>query len=166
MAARLLKVLAAQYRALVSEPLPYLLPVLDEELPTVWWFFISGLPAPYEGGEYIFKLTAPEEFPHKPPSLEFLTPNGVFETGGPVCISVGEFHAEDKPGPEGSYGWRPSLGMGGFAREVLNGLICLDKDDVGIRIGVVSDEEKAALAARSREFNYAHYPGLMSLFNR
>ena len=37
--------------------------------------------------------------------------------------SVGEFHHDDAPGPDGAHGWRPALGMAGFAVQVVNGLV-------------------------------------------
>ena len=35
---------------------------------------------PYSGGYYHGKLTLPPEYPTKPPSLQFITPSGRFET--------------------------------------------------------------------------------------
>ena len=117
-------ILMNQYNKALKANNPNLITYVDENNLTIWYFLIKGLKdTPFEGGEYIFKLKAPDQFPHKPPSFEFCTPNGVYDIGGKICISVGEFHANDKPGSTGSYGWRPSLGMYGFANEVLNGLI-------------------------------------------
>jgi ubiquitin-protein ligase len=136
-----------------TPPYPNLFVAPDERDFRTWYFLIEGLEPP-TAGEYIFKLTAPDSFPHKPPRFEFLTPNGTYEPGGPVCISIGEFHAGDKPGKAGSYGWRPALGMGGFALQVVNGLICHEMlDPASVRIIQTSAEEKNTLALESREYN-------------
>jgi ubiquitin-conjugating enzyme E2 J2 len=142
-----------------------LIPYVDENNLTIWYFLIKGLKdTPFEDGEYIFKLKAPDQFPHKPPSFEFCTPNGVYDIGGKICISVGEFHANDKPGSTGSYGWRPSLGMYGFANEVLNGLINYKFLDHGIRILSTATETKKKLASESIEYNKKYYSEIYTYF--
>lgn len=160
---RTVKVLSAQMKNFMEQPIDNLLLHVDEKDIRVWYFMIGGLqPDPSTGeeqlftGEYIFKLTAPEDFPHKPPSFEFLTPNGVYAPGGPICISVGEWHADDdtaKKGSHGAYGWRASLGMKGFAMQVLNGLICYAGLESGIRIMETTAAVKRAEAAGSRSVN-------------
>lgn len=147
-----------QYNKALKAKNDNLIPYVDERNITIWYFLIKGLKdTPFEGGEYIFKLTAPNEFPHKPPSFEFYTPNGVYDIGGKICISVGEFHTNDRPGSTGSYGWRPSLGMYGFANEVLNGLINFQYLDHGIRIISTNIEIKKKLANDSIKYNIKNY---------
>jgi ubiquitin-conjugating enzyme E2 J2 len=107
-------------------------------------------------------LIVPDEFPHKPPRLIFLTPNGLFIPGHKVCISVGEFHTNDGPGRDGAYGWRPALGMSGFAAQVVNALICSDTLGSGIGIAHSSPAEKQKLAESSRAYNAAHYPNIVA----
>src|SRR6516164_7845329 len=91
---RLSRILQAQYQGQLQAPHPNLLVWMDPQDIRIWYFLIVGLDAPFLGGEYIFKLTTPNEFPHKPPTFEFMTQNGVYQPGGPICVSVGEFHAE------------------------------------------------------------------------
>ena len=117
------RVLANQYRIALAKPFEHLLVWADEADLRRWFFLVVGLEPPFAGGEFVFLLTAPDTFPQEPPKFEFLTPNGVFEPGGPICISIGEFHAHDAPGASGGQGWRPCLGMLGFAREVVNALV-------------------------------------------
>ena len=162
--ARLTKILLAQYKNFTANPHPHLLAVIDERDIRVWYFLAGGLDTPFLHGEYLFRLTAPDEFPQKPPRFEFCTENGVFQPGGPICISVGEFHAGDSPGKDGSHGWRASLGMGGFAVQVVNGLICFDGLDRGIRITSTTGAQKSALALRSRAQNRQHFPDPYALF--
>ncbi len=160
----LVKVLASQYKSLINDPYPNLLAVFDPADIRVWYFLIGGLDAPFLEGEYIFRLTAPDTFPHAPPRFEMLTQNGVYQPGGPICISVGEFHANDAPGKDGASGWRPALGMKGFAIQVVNGLICYKDLTPGIRIQNLSDHLKAVYAKTSRGFNRDHYAETMSAF--
>ena len=73
----------------------------------------------------------------RPPSIEALTPNGVFELGGPLCISIGEFHEQHKT-------WVPALGMPGCGRQMWNALLCFEAEDAiqpAIRVIHSSDEE-------------------------
>ena len=144
-----------------------LIPHIDDKNIYVWYFLIKGLCDAYADGEYIFKLTAPKTFPQKPPSFEFLTPNGVYDLGGPICISVGEFHSNDhnRSTSSGDYGWRPALGMMGFATQVLNGLITFDDNDHGIRIINSSYEQKQDYAKKSIEYNNTHYSEIYKNFD-
>jgi len=157
-----MRILPAQLKKLVADPHPYLSVVLDTTDIRIWYVRIAGLDTPYKGGEYIFMLIVPDEFPHKPPRLIFLTPNGLFIPGHKVCISVGEFHTDDGPGRDGAYGWRPALGMSGFAAQVMNALICSDTLGSGIGITQSSPAEKKRLAEASRAYNAAHYPNIVA----
>jgi hypothetical protein len=54
--------------------------------------------------------------------------------------------------------------MGGFAVQVVNGLICFDGLDRGIRITSTTGAQKSALALRSRAQNRQHFPDPYALF--
>jgi ubiquitin-protein ligase len=162
--ARLAQVLLSQYRAYVAAPYPNLLARPDDQDLRVWHFLVAGLEEPYTGGEYLFRLTAPDEFPARPPRFEFLTHNGVYALGGPICISIGEFHADNRPGRDGAHGWRPSLGMHGFATQVVNGMIVPDTLGSGIRIDIQPRAIRAILAKNSRKTNACYYPSLVAAF--
>jgi ubiquitin-protein ligase len=167
---RLTRVLMAQYKKFLEDPPPNLLAWIDPADVRTWYFLVVGLDRPYLGGEYLFKLTACEAtkdrpaFPQSPPSFAFLTHNGLFQLNvAHICISVGEFHANDAPGAEGSYGWRPSLGMKGFAVQVVNGMICHDLL-AGIGILNLGDPVKVLYAQMSRAQNAKQYPLLAAAF--
>ena len=160
----LIRTLSSQLRVVNKGFAPYFTAVPDRTDMRIWYVRISGLDAPYKGGEYLCYIVAPDEFPHRPPSLKFLTDNGLFVPGHKVCISVGEFHANDKPGKDGAHGWRPSLGMHGFALEVVNALICHADLGSGIGIQHKSAAEKRYLASVSRKFNAQYYPDIISDF--
>lgn len=163
-APRLARVMLYQLKAVLAEDHPNILVVVDDSNVRRWHFLATNLPPPYVGGEYIFRLDAPESFPQKPPTFQFLTPNGVFVPGGPICISIGEFHATQARGAEGSYGWRASLGMVGFAREVVNGLVVSGALESGIRIAIASPSARARVAASSAAFNRKNHAELMADF--
>ena len=160
---KLTKILSNQFKNALATNDSNLIPFMDPIDVKNWFFLIKGLEDPFNNGEYIFKLTAPLDFPHNPPKFEFCTPNGVYDLGGAICISVGEFHTNDKPGKDGAHGWRPSLGMYGFARQVLNGLICYDGLESGIRLITTSTEIKQKLANNSVEYNIKY--GLNQYFS-
>lgn len=162
---RLARIMHFQRKAAEKEDHPNLMIYMDENDFKNWFFLATNLPKPFTNGEYIFQLIAPDEFPKKPPIFHFLTPNGVFQPGGKICISIGEFHANDAPGKHGSSGWRASLGMIGFAREVINGMIDPDHLGGGIRILNNLTPKKKELAYASRDYNYENFPELMKEFD-
>jgi ubiquitin-conjugating enzyme E2 J2 len=153
----LVRILTSQLKVVNKGFASYFTAIQDESDIRIWYVRIAGLDAPYKGGEYLFCLIAPDEFPQKPPSLKFMTDNGLFVPGHKVCISVGEFHTNDRPGKDGAHGWRPSLGMHGFSLEVVNALICHADLGGGIGIAHKSPAEKQYLASISRKYNETHY---------
>ena len=160
MAGRFAKVMSCQYTAAVKSDEPHLIPIMSDDLK-VWHFLVCNLGDPHYGGEYLLRLDAPDEFPRKPPSFSCLTPNGTYGLGGRICISIGEFHANDTAGATGAYGWRPALGMIGFAREAVNGLTAIGGLGSGIRLLDEPPDAKRAHAAKSAEWNRSHHPKLM-----
>jgi len=48
----------------------------------------------FEGGIYHGKIILPSEYPLKPPDIIFLTPNGRFEVGKKICLTISSHHAE------------------------------------------------------------------------
>lgn len=153
---RLVQILKSQLKKFYTNPDPYLLCICDETDIRIWYFLIVGLGDPFLHGEFIFKLTALDTFPHTPPKFEIYTENGVFNPGGAICISIGEFHSQN---------WRPALGMTGFAIQVYNCLICFQSLGAGIRICKSSDEEKKFLALKSRIQNQVKFKELVQKFD-
>lgn len=162
---RLSKVMTCQYKAAIRADHPNLIPAISEDDVRIWHFLVVNLPPPFIDGEYIFRLDASTKFPADPPTFEFLTKNGVYETGvKTICISIGIFHAGAAPGRTGSYGWRPVLGMIGFAREVVNGMLNTKELGSGIGIHVQTPIEQTILAESSVAYNAKKYPKLMAQF--
>ena len=105
-----------------------------------WHFSICG-PAgtPFEGGVYHGKIMLPAEYPFKPPSITLLTPNGRFEVGKKICLSVSAHHPEH---------WQPAWGI----RTIITALIAFmpTKADGALAGLDYTDDERRELAARSR----------------
>jgi ubiquitin-protein ligase len=132
---------------------PNFIPWFSEDNPKLWKILVYNLDGAFKGGQYIFTLEAPETFPHRPPTFSFDTPNGVFDhSAKKICISIGEFHAEDTS-KDGGTGWRPTLGMSGFIISAINCLRFFDKNSHGIGVNVQSDEVKKILAGKSIQYN-------------
>lgn len=47
---------------------------------------------------FLGRIIFPADYPFKPPNIYFLTPNGRFELGKKICLSITSFHQET---------WRP-----------------------------------------------------------
>jgi ubiquitin-protein ligase len=175
MAVRLAKVIHKHFQKAVADQHPNLLFMQDEEDARIVYLAVVGMPFPHVGCEYFFQLTAPDTFPHAPPTLSCLTDNGVFMTGGAICISVGEFHAKDTAAPsaaaghQGDWGWSPAMGIRGFAVEVFNGLVAPEmlnevkhKDSGQGGLGILDSTPAriAELAKESADYNMSHNSGL------
>lgn len=60
-----------------------------------WHFTLRGVQGTaFEGGAYHGRIVLPVEYPFKPPSIYLLTPNGRFETGKKICLSISAHHPE------------------------------------------------------------------------
>ena len=121
-----------------------------------------------QGGIYHGRIIVPAEYPMKPPDIIFLTvtrrafqsiscyqyilqPNGRFEVGKKICLSVTGYHQET---------WQPSWSI----RTVLLAIIGFMPSPGQGTIGSLdySPEERRALAARSRDWE-SPVPGLGKL---
>ncbi|KAF0979152.1 hypothetical protein FDP41_001495 [Naegleria fowleri] len=68
-----------------------------------WHFTLSGPKGTdFEGGIYHGRIILPPEYPHKPPDIVLLTPNGRFETNTKICLSLTSYHPES---------WTPQWGI-------------------------------------------------------
>ncbi|GFR63060.1 ubiquitin-conjugating enzyme E2 J1 [Elysia marginata] len=65
-----------------------------------WHFTIRGpADSDFENGIYHGRIILPVDYPMKPPSIIWLTPNGRFETNKKICLSISGHHPES---------WQPS----------------------------------------------------------
>lgn len=142
------KIILSQFKKITERKdtyIKYLIRDVNE-----WYIKIYGFDGDnneFADGEYIAKLTIPEEFPYKPPSFAMMTPNGVYDMGGPICISVGEFHSQN---------YLPVLGIGGFAYQLLSGFIGWKSLGSGIRLLDTTIEKKKQFAINSKIYNQKH----------
>jgi len=87
---------AAELRAPSSQ---FFAAPLEENL-FEWHFTVRGpQDTDYQGGVYHGRILIPPEYPMKPPDIIVLTPNGRFEVGKKICLSISGHHPET---------WQPS----------------------------------------------------------
>ncbi|EKX48035.1 ubiquitin-conjugating enzyme Ubc14 [Guillardia theta CCMP2712] len=86
--------------------------LVDDSNMLEWNICISGPPdSLYEGGIFSARLSFPENYPDKPPSMKFLTPiwHPNVYSNGDVCISILHAPGEDATNPQelASMRWNP-----------------------------------------------------------
>jgi ubiquitin-conjugating enzyme E2 J1 len=136
---------------------PYIKYVLSQDI-SVWYVLFHGFSGDsdeFVDGEYLCKIVIPAEFPKNPPQFYMLTPNGLYECNGKVCISIGEFH-------ENSY--INTLGIAGFTEQLVSGFIGWRTIGAGTRLLDSTVAEKKHLASQSKGYNAAHHAEIMALF--
>jgi len=102
-----------------------------------WHFTIRGAPeSDFEAGIYHGRIILPPDYPMKPPSIILLTPNGRFETGTKICLSISSYHPET---------WRPSWSI----RTALTALVSFMTTDSPGAIGSYSVAEYPADARKA-----------------
>lgn len=132
--------------------------IKDDDL-TVWYAKITHLVGEndeFVDGEYLVEVTATNDFPTKPPDFKFLTPNGVYAPRTRVCIDIGAYHAENYPA---------TLGMVGFTKMLISGLIGYVHLGHGINLIETSIDKKKLLALESREYNRTKNSEIIALFD-
>ena len=109
-----------------------------------WHFTIRGpSKTDYEGGIYHGVITFPETYPFKPPSVQFLTPNGRFEINTKICLTFTNFHPEY---------WQPAWTV----RTILIGLqsyMPVEEEALSIGSITTSSPERKRLAKASTHWN-------------
>ncbi|XP_068609893.1 ubiquitin-conjugating enzyme E2 J1 [Brachionichthys hirsutus] len=107
-----------------------------------WHFSVRGPPdSEFDEGVYHGRIVLPPEYPMKPPSIILLTPNGRFEVGKKICLSISGHHPES---------WQPSWSI----RTALIAIIGFmpTKGEGAIGSLDYTPEERRALAKRSLDF--------------
>lgn len=150
MASRFTRIMHGHFAKAVKDPEEYLMFAVDPKNAQTWYILVRNVLGPndeFKGGQYIFRMEAPDEFPMKPPKFYALTPSGFYGTNGTCCISIGEYHAND---------YRATLGMRGFAAELSNGLMNYDQMGHGINLLNTTVAEKKKYAKDSPAYNKKH----------
>ncbi|XP_062857197.1 ubiquitin-conjugating enzyme E2 J1 [Trichomycterus rosablanca] len=107
-----------------------------------WHFSVRGPPdSDFDGGIYHGRIVLPPEYPMKPPSIILLTPNGRFEVGKKICLSISGHHPET---------WQPSWSI----RTALIAIIGFmpTKGEGAIGSLDYTPEERKTLAKKSQDF--------------
>ncbi|CAM9524867.1 unnamed protein product [Laminaria digitata] len=107
-----------------------------------WHFTLRGPPATeFEGGVYHGRILLPPEYPFRPPDIVFNTPNGRFNTGTKICLTISSYHPEH---------WQPAWGI----RLILEALISFFPSPSQGALGGLdwTPDERRRLAATSAEW--------------
>ena len=78
------------------------------------------------------------------------------ELGGPLCVSISEFHKES---------WIKFLGITGYGKQLWNALLCFTQEDTisSYSSNLVSEEEQKQLAQQSFTYNQQYNKKYMIL---
>lgn len=90
-----IKRIHADVRELIKEPSDqYHAAPLESNL-FEWHFTLRGPPdTPFEGGVYHGRILLPPDYPFRPPDIMFTTPNGRFNVGTKICLTISSYHPE------------------------------------------------------------------------
>ena len=133
------KRLVREYKAIQSNPPPFIVAHPSESNILEWHYILTGPPnTPYEGGQYWGTLVFPADYPYAPPAIRMHTPSGRFQPSTRLCLSISDFHPRSF-----NPAWSVStilLGLQSFmnGNEITTGSIR------------ASDPERKLFAARSR----------------
>lgn len=106
----------------------------------------------YKDGEYIIRIKLPYDYPDSPPVVSCLTPNGRFEAGQNICLSITHFHAET---------WSPLITI----EKILMSVVSVFYDDSisGIASkGKTTSMRKKELAEMSAKYNRKYFSEILS----
>eukprot|EP00727_Mastigamoeba_balamuthi_P012136 m51a1_g7545 putative C-tail anchored protein, ubiquitin-conjugating enzyme (217) ;mRNA; r:76294-77250 len=145
--------LTKEYRNLLKEKVPNVEAVPDPDNILEWHYVIHGPPStPYEGGHYHGLLKFSPEYPHKPPAIVMLTPNGRFEVDMRLCLSMSDYHPET---------WNPIWSVS----SILIGLVSfMTEESAALGSLSRSSRERRQLAAGSLAYNVASSAKFRQLF--
>jgi ubiquitin-conjugating enzyme E2 J1 len=117
---------------------------LEDDLFELHFTIRGPIDSAFQDGLYHGRMLLPPEYPYKPPEIMLLTPNGRFETGKRICLSVTQHHTET---------WQPSWGI----RTILTALIGFmpTRGDGAVGALDFSDDERRHLARASQTWSCA-----------
>ena len=81
----------AQFKKAIKEPNEFIKFSIDEDNPYIWFILIhniSGNNVEYVGGEFIFEIKLPNNFPYSPPIFYAKTDNGLYTRDKKCCIKI------------------------------------------------------------------------------
>lgn len=128
----------------------YLKFAMAPEDVNTWYILIENVKGEedeFEGGQYLVRMKAPANFPFSPPEFYFMTPNGLYDVEKKVCISIGEYHKES---------YQATLGMLGFAEQLVSGMTDVKFLGSGISILRLTAEDRRKFTRESVNYNLTH----------
>lgn len=137
-----------------------LLFIQDPEDIKVWYCLMFGLEGDaqeFVGAEYLIKLYAQDGYPSSPPKFQFLTPNGVYKAHSEPCVELGHYHSYDYPS---------TLGILGFAKNLVMGLIAWRDNGGGVNIIKTDVKEKKKISTDSVLYNQTKNRDIMLAFKQ
>lgn len=144
--------LLREYQKMSAHPNAQFVAVPNPENLFEWHFVIHSLKqSAFEGGVYHGKLVIPVEYPMKPPTLYFVTPQGRFKVGEKICLSFTSFHPES---------WSTSWTIDSMLVALISFMHTEELTTGGLK---TSPAEKARLARESLAFN-ARNPDFLRIF--
>ena len=146
--------LQKELKAHIRNPLPNIQALPSPTNILEWHYVLRGDPdSVYAGGVYHGRIVFPREFPYKPPALYMNTPNGRFQTGCRLCLSISDFHPET---------WNCLLGVSAILLS-LQSFFYENTPTTGSCTGVPA-QEKRRLARVSLGYNVSHSVMFRKLF--
>eukprot|EP01091_Cochliopodium_minus_P016692 TRINITY_DN6325_c0_g1_i1.p1 TRINITY_DN6325_c0_g1~~TRINITY_DN6325_c0_g1_i1.p1 ORF type:complete len:344 (-),score=107.55 TRINITY_DN6325_c0_g1_i1:71-1072(-) len=136
-----IKRILSEVRELRKENSPHFhaLPLQDNLFE--WHFTIRGpSETDFDGGIYHGKIVLPHDYPFNPPNIIFTTPNGRWETGKKICLTVSSYHPES---------WRPSWSIRTVLMAIIGFMPLKGSDTTGIGSLSYSTEQRQILAKKS-----------------
>ena len=136
------KRLNKEYRAIATNPPPFIEAKPNDQDILEWHYIITGPPGtPFEDGQYHGILRFPGDYPFKPPSISMVTPNGRFTCNTRLCLSMSDYHPET---------WNPARSVA----TILTGLLSfMTSDEATTGSIVTSDSVKRRFARESKQWN-------------
>ena len=153
------KIITAQFKKATKEPAENLKFYLDPDNINQCFILIhniGGNKDEYTDGEYLVRMVFPNDFPFAPPSFYFMTPNGLYMTEKKVCISIGEYHKDD---------YRATLGMIGFAKNLISGMIGWKEMGSGINLLRPTANDIIRHAKESHQYNLEKNAAIVEKIN-
>ncbi len=121
----------------------YIVKFSIKNLDTIYIILKGPQNSIFEGGEYIFQISYPLEYPFKPPTIQIITPNGRFLTETNLCISFSNFHPEL---------WSPSYNIDTISQSLISFFLDNDLNHVG-STKEINVNACRAYAKSSKDFN-------------
>lgn len=138
-----------------KKPLEFAEAFPNEKNIKEWYFLIRGpSDSHYKGGRYLGKIIFPSEYPLKAPDYYMLTPNGRFETGGKICLTISSFHNES---------WQPIWNVSSILEAFIS--IMVADVDSGIRHIKKDKTTRQTLASQSDAYNKTNYKEIYKKFS-